>query len=72
MTRVHIHAPKGHYIGQVRLYGHRKWQQVGNGHDSAEAAMAAAVLRMTPEHHRARVLFLTEWYEPTIVMECHR
>ena len=28
MTHVHIHAPKGHYIGQVRLYGHRKWETV--------------------------------------------
>jgi hypothetical protein len=34
--------------------------------------MSHAVLAMTPEHKRARVLFIADWYEPTIVMECKR
>lgn len=71
-TLVHIYAPKGHYIGQVRLYGHRKWQTVTEEWSNAEIAMSHAVLAMTPEHKRARVLFISDWYEPTIVMECNR
>jgi hypothetical protein len=41
---------------------------------SAEQAMSAAVLFMTANHHRARVIFVTDdgWYEPTIAMECKR
>lgn len=71
-TLVHIHAPKGHYIGQVRLYGHRKWKTVTVPCTRAEQAMATAVHFMSADHHRARVLFITDWYEPTIVMECKR
>jgi hypothetical protein len=72
MTLVHIHAPKGHYIGQVRLYGHRKWQTVTDKCAGAEPAMAGAVMHMSNKHKRARVLFLADWYEPTVVMECKR
>lgn len=74
MTYVHIHAPAGKYIGQVRLYGHRKWDTVTMGCKSAEQAMSSAVMFMTANHHRARVLFITDdgWYEPNIVMECKR
>lgn len=72
MTRVHIHAPKGHYIGQLRLYGHRKWQTVTERWSNAEMAMSEAVLQMTQRHKRARVLFIADWYEPVIVMECNR
>lgn len=71
---IHIHAPKGYYTGQVRLIGHQKWECVTGKMRTAEGAMAAAVLHMTPEHKRARVLFITYdgWYEPNIVMECKR
>lgn len=74
MTYVHIHAPKGHYIGQIRLYGHRKWETVTEERDSATNAMAQAVMSMTERHKRARVLFIVDsgYYEPSIVMECHR
>lgn len=74
MTHVHIHAPKGHYIGQMRLYGHRKWETVTAQRTRAELAMADAVVQMTERHKRARVLFIVDsgYYEPNIVMECHR
>lgn len=71
-TLVHIHTPKGHYIGQVRLYGHRKWETVTEELSDAEVAMSLAVLAMKQSHKRSRVLFIAEWYEPTIVMECKR
>lgn len=69
---IHIHAPKGHYIGQVRLYGHRKWQTVTGHCTRAELAMADAVMHMSERHKRARVLFIADWYEPNVVMECKR
>jgi 3-dehydroquinate dehydratase len=74
MTHVHIHAPAGKYLGQVRLYGHQKWDTVTMKCRTAEQAMAAAVMFMTANHHRARVLFVTDdgWYEPSIAMECKR
>ena len=71
-TLVHIHAPKGHYIGQIRLYGHRKWETVTEKLSDAEVAMSLAVLAMKQSHKRSRVLFIAEWYEPKIVMECKR
>ena len=71
-TLVHIHAPKGHYIGQVRLYGHRKWETVTEKLSDAEVAMSLAVLAMKQSHKRARVLFIADWYEPNVVMECKR
>ena len=71
-TLVHIHAPKGHYIGQVRLYGCRKWQTVTGRCTRAELAMADAVKQMSEMHKRARVLFIADWYEPNVVMECKR
>ena len=71
-TLVHIHAPNGHYIGQVRLYGHRKWETVTEKLSDAEVAMSLAVLAMKQSHKRSRVLFIVDWYEPTIVMECKR
>lgn len=69
MSIVHIYAPKGEYIGQVRRYGHRRWEQVGNPCKTAKAAMVKAVKAMGQSHKRARVLFCTEWHEPNIVME---
>jgi hypothetical protein len=71
-TLVHIHAPKGHYIGQVRRYGHQKWETVTMPTQRAELAMANAVQSMSADHHRARVLFIADWYEPNVVMEAKR
>lgn len=74
MALVHIHRPRGFYLGQIRLVGHQKWQTIETPFDKPEPAMASAVMKMTPEHKRARVLFVTDdgWYEPVIVMECKR
>jgi hypothetical protein len=74
MSNIHVHAPKGHYIGQVRRYGHRKWETVTGRCQSAESAMAKAALAMKPTDFRARVLMLDHegWYPPRVVMECKR
>ena len=72
MTMVHIHAPKGYYIGQIRLYGHRKWETVTENLPDMNVAMSLAVLAMKPGHKRSRVLFIADWYEPVVVMECNR
>lgn len=74
MTVLHINIPKGFYLGQVRLYGHRLWETVTGPHEKAETAMAEAVLKMSREHKRARVIFIDDsgYYEPSQVMECVR
>lgn len=69
---LHIHAPKGEYLGQVRRRGHRRWETIGKPSKTAEAAMVKAIKGMTPEHLRARVLFCTDWYDPNVVMELRR
>jgi hypothetical protein len=68
MNKIHIHAPKGTYYGQIRLRGHRLWDEVYQAGD-AKAAMIGAISGMGPNHKRARVLFVADWYEPIIVME---
>lgn len=70
---VHVNIPRGHYLGQIRLAGHRNWETVCKSR-IAERAMARAVLKMGRNHKRARVLFVDTggWYEPTQVMECSR
>lgn len=74
MSYVHIHAPRGYYIGQTRRYGYRLWNTVTGRCKTAEAAMSKAVLTMSHNDKRARVLFITfdGWYEPSIVMEAAR
>lgn len=74
MTLIHIHAPRGDYIGQVRKYGHRRWETVTGKCKSAPAAMRLAMFAMSGDMKRARVLFCTRdgWYEPNIVMELSR
>lgn len=71
---VHILWARGHYIGQTRERGHKRWTTVTGNCKRAEAAMAQAVRKMTPNDYRARVLFIDSggWYEPNIVMECNR
>lgn len=73
-TLVHINIPRGHYVGQIRLRGHRRWQIVTGECKTPEAAMAKAVKKMTAEHKRARVLFIDSsgWYEPHVAMEASR
>lgn len=69
MTYVHIHAPRGIYIGQTRAYGHRRWKTVSGDCKTAKAAMVKAVKAMTPRDKRARVLLCAEWYDPIVMME---
>ena len=68
---IHIHAPKGHYIGQVRARGYKLWTTVTSECKSANAAMVQAVMAMELGHFRARVIFVVEsgYYEPNVVME---
>ena len=70
---IHINAPRGHYIGQVRRRGGRRWITVTGRCRTGESAMAKAAPKMRGMH-RARVLFIDNsgWYEPTFVMECAR
>ena len=73
MTGIHIHAPLGDYIGQVRGRGQRKWATVTGDCITAELAMSDAVLKMK-DMNRARVLYTTRcgYYPPAVVMECKR
>lgn len=71
---IHIYRPRGHYIGQVRLFGHRRWQTVTGRCAKAETAIAKAINKMTPNHKRARALFIDDsgWHEAHICMEAAR
>lgn len=73
MTLVHILRARGHYIGQVREYGHRYYKTVTGKCKTPEAAMSKATAQMKG-HHRARVLFIDNsgWYDPHIEMEAKR
>lgn len=80
MGHIHINIPRGYYIGQTRLLGHRLWRTLecsprkDRRFKSPEDALAAAVRAMGTRTHRARVLFIAAdgWYEPRVVMEAHR
>lgn len=69
---LHIHAPKGVYVAQVRKPYHKLWETVGPEFESGHDAEIAAIEGMTKEHKRARVLFCAEWYDPILVMEASR
>lgn len=71
MTRLHIHAPKGTYVAQVRRRGCRNWETLGKAVCSKTTAAKRAVttMLMREEYKRARVLFCAEWYDPIVVME---
>lgn len=73
MSRVHIHWSRGHYIGQVRWYGARRFLTVTGRCKTAESAMSKAALKMK-NYHRARVLFIDSsgYYGPEVIMECKR
>lgn len=69
---LHIHAPAGKYIAQVRKPGHRLWETVGKPTKCKRTAAKRAVGAMVERGcKRARVLWCSEWYEPTVVMEAH-
>lgn len=70
---LHICWSRGHYLGQIRRAGARRWQTVTGRCQSAESAMSRATAKM--QHmKRARVLFVDSsgWYEPNVVMEAKR
>jgi len=71
---IHINIPKGHYIGQVRKRGYKTWRSVSGECKTDTAAMALAVLAMTKDDIRARVLFVFDsgYYGDSVVMECRR
>lgn len=68
---LHIHAPKGYYLGQLRGYGCRNWRTVIKTRNSWRHAMAGAVKKMSVDDKRARVIFCTDdgWYGPTLIIE---
>lgn len=70
---IHINRPRGHFIGQVRMYGHRRWQTVTGKCKSVDTALSTAA-RTKQAWHRMRVLFIDSsgWYEPHITFEGHR
>jgi hypothetical protein len=71
---VHIYAPSGDYIGQVRKYGARRWRTVTGKCRTDKGAMERAVASMQKNDKRARVLWIVRdgWYDPNVVMECAR
>ena len=66
---LHIHAPKGVYIAQVRRLFERKWTQVGGKYTDKHRAQSLAAGNMAGDFKRARVLFCADWYDPIVVME---
>jgi Ni2+-binding GTPase involved in maturation of urease and hydrogenase len=71
---IHINIARGHYIGQTRKTGYRRWKTVTGKCKTDIAAMSKAVAKMTQHDKRARVVFIDSsgWYEPRIVMEAVR
>lgn len=69
---IHIHKPAGHYIGQVRQQYERKWRTVTKEWQTPEKALSMAALKMAPTDKFARVIFVTEWYDPMVAMEVTR
>lgn len=70
MNNVHIHAPAGHYLGQIKYRWAKQWTTVTHHLTDPKTAMAIAVLRMEKKHNLARVIFVTDdgWYDPNVVM----
>ncbi|POA52088.1 MULTISPECIES: hypothetical protein [unclassified Pseudomonas] len=69
MSALHVHAPKGVYVAQIRRAFERKWTTVGGEFKQKHRAQATAAANMVGDFKRARVLFCAEWYDPIIVME---
>ena len=71
---IHLNIPKGHYIGQVRRYGHHYWTTVTGRCKKPENALTRAVQKMGERHNRARALFIDHsgWYSPTISLEANK
>ena len=71
---IHIHQPKGRYLGQIRKKGYRSWRTVVRTRISAQRALSVAVTKMEDSDVQARVIFCTDdgWYEPNLLMEATR
>ena len=71
MTALHIYAPTGYYIGQVRREGCRNWRTVTRNNNSWRNAMAGAIRKMKEGDKRARVLWRDKegWFGPEVIME---
>lgn len=71
---IHIHAPKSHFIGQVRRRGARRWETVTGKCKTWNSALSRAVSAMKNNHHRARALMIDDagYYGPTIVGEAKK
>jgi len=65
---LHICVPRGHYIGQLRGVGCRRWRTVTGKCRSSRTALMRAVAKAGREDKRARTLFIDHsgWYEPNI------
>lgn len=66
---LHIHAPKGCYIAQVRRRFERRWTQVGGEFKQKHRAQATAAANMVGDFFRCRVIFCCDYYDPVVVME---
>lgn len=70
--KIHVCIPEGHYIGQLRTIGHRRWRTVTGRCRSLESAGSLAMKRMAYDDKRVRVLFVPtppSYYDPNIVFE---
>jgi hypothetical protein len=72
----YICRPDGKYIGQIRARAARTWRNCNDTtYTRAEEALAAAVLAMGSDDHRARALWIDTgegYYEPHVAMEATR
>lgn len=74
MIHIHINRPAHHFIGQIRRYGHQRWETVTGKCKTHQAAMCKAINAMAADHNRARVLLIADcgYYEPTVVLEARK
>jgi hypothetical protein len=73
MNGIHIFAPRGHYIGQVRKAGHKLWETATAEFESAEDALFVLATKMAGMK-RGSILIVDDsgYYEPNLVMEISR
>jgi hypothetical protein len=71
---IHIHRPRGYYIGQVRLANERRWTDVTGRCTRAQYALAKAVQRMGTNCVAARALFVdtSGYYDPAVAIEARK
>ena len=68
MTKLHIHAPAGVYVGQRRKRGMRLWESVTTDLKTKEEALIVLASKMKG-YARGRVIFCAEYYDPNVVAE---